>query len=207
MRDGEQWLSIGQAAKWLDVHLSTLRRWADNGEIEFLVTPGGHRRFATTTLAEFAERQKRSRRKSADAEKQWANNALTVTRQSLAASGESAWLAQPEAARERHRVLGRRLMGLTMQFIAAEQDEQDDFWHEAQQIGQEYAQVGIESGLALPQMLEASLFFRDTLVETALQPTDGVRLRPEAGLRLMRKINQLLNVVHLAIAEGYDAHD
>ena len=42
----ERWLTLSQAAQELGVHLTTLRRWADNGDIPVMLTPGGHRRFA-----------------------------------------------------------------------------------------------------------------------------------------------------------------
>ena len=43
------------------------------------------------------------------------------------------------------------------------------------------------------------------MVETALQLPENVRIKPEANLRLLRRINTLINIVHLAIAEVYDA--
>jgi excisionase family DNA binding protein len=38
-------LSLGPASRVLGVDPDTLRRWADEGQIEAFVTPGGHRRF------------------------------------------------------------------------------------------------------------------------------------------------------------------
>ena len=40
----EAWLSLKAASKKLNVHPTTLRRWADNGDIPVMLTPGGHRR-------------------------------------------------------------------------------------------------------------------------------------------------------------------
>jgi excisionase family DNA binding protein len=45
-KPSKQWLSLNEAAQQLGVHPVTLRRWADDGEIPVMVTPGGHRRFA-----------------------------------------------------------------------------------------------------------------------------------------------------------------
>ena len=42
------WLTLSEAAEQLGVHPTTLRRWADNGDIPVSVTPGGHRRFLET---------------------------------------------------------------------------------------------------------------------------------------------------------------
>ena len=46
----DQWLSLGQASALLNVHSSTLRRWADGGLVPHQRTPGGHRRFSRKAL-------------------------------------------------------------------------------------------------------------------------------------------------------------
>ena len=45
------WMSLGEAARLLGVHPSTLRIWADRGEIPSHRTPGGHRRFRLEELS------------------------------------------------------------------------------------------------------------------------------------------------------------
>lgn len=47
---GRAWLSIGEAARRVGVAPTTLRRWADGGEIRAFVTPGGHRRFSRSSI-------------------------------------------------------------------------------------------------------------------------------------------------------------
>ena len=47
-------LRLGTAAELLGVSTDTLRRWADEGRLETVRTPGGHRRVAAATLARFA---------------------------------------------------------------------------------------------------------------------------------------------------------
>ncbi|MCZ6765332.1 MAG: helix-turn-helix domain-containing protein, partial [bacterium] len=49
------WLSLGEAARRLNVHPTTLRRWASNGDIPVMVTPGGHRRFAPADVERIAQ--------------------------------------------------------------------------------------------------------------------------------------------------------
>lgn len=48
--DQEVWLSVQDASAMLGVSPATLRRWSTAGEVEAFTTPGGHRRFALTTL-------------------------------------------------------------------------------------------------------------------------------------------------------------
>ncbi len=39
------WLTLGQAAKFLGVAQSTIRKWSDLGRVPAFYTPGGHRRY------------------------------------------------------------------------------------------------------------------------------------------------------------------
>ncbi|MEZ4613334.1 MAG: helix-turn-helix domain-containing protein, partial [Caldilineaceae bacterium] len=48
-----QWLTLSEASDFLGVHYTTLRSWADNGDIPVFRTPGGHRRFSVGDLRRF----------------------------------------------------------------------------------------------------------------------------------------------------------
>jgi excisionase family DNA binding protein len=54
-------LTIGQAAQLLGVDVSSLRRWARQGKITFVRTPGGHRRFLRSELELLAGLEQPSR--------------------------------------------------------------------------------------------------------------------------------------------------
>ena len=54
--DEEEWLTLGQAARFLGVAQSTIRRWSDQGRLPAFYTPGGHRRFRRLQLEYFVER-------------------------------------------------------------------------------------------------------------------------------------------------------
>ncbi len=43
-------LRLAEAAALLDVHPDTLRRWADEGKVRSLRTPGGQRRFTRADI-------------------------------------------------------------------------------------------------------------------------------------------------------------
>jgi len=53
--DGE-WLTLGQAARFLGVAQSTIRKWSDQGRVPAFYTPGGHRRYRRSDLEKFLER-------------------------------------------------------------------------------------------------------------------------------------------------------
>ena len=50
------WLTLGQAAKYLGVAQSTIRKWSDQGRVRAFYTPGGHRRYRRGDLDAFLER-------------------------------------------------------------------------------------------------------------------------------------------------------
>src|SRR5437870_1712061 len=51
-----EWLTLGQAAKYLGVAQSTIRKWSDLGRVPAFYTPGGHRRYRRADLDAFLER-------------------------------------------------------------------------------------------------------------------------------------------------------
>jgi excisionase family DNA binding protein len=50
------WLTLGQAAKFLGVAQSTIRKWSDQGQVPAFYTPGGHRRYRRRDLEAFLDR-------------------------------------------------------------------------------------------------------------------------------------------------------
>ena len=51
-----EWLTLGQAAKYLGVAQSTIRKWSDQERLNAFYTPGGHRRYRRRDLDAFLER-------------------------------------------------------------------------------------------------------------------------------------------------------
>jgi excisionase family DNA binding protein len=198
----EKWLSLSAAAKELGVHITTLRRWADSGDIPVMLTPGGHRRFSSAEIAKFSHQ--RSNLSSNNIETAWADQALTQTRQEIVVRrDQQSWITTiDDAARTQYRILGKQLLGLTMQYLSDENG--GEILKEAAHIGHQYGEIGLQANLPLTEALEASMFFRDMLMETALHLPENTRIKPDANIRLLRRVNTLLNTVQLAIAEVYD---
>ena len=51
--DTADWLTLGQAARYLGVAQSTIRKWSDQGRLPAFYTPGGHRRYRRRDLDSF----------------------------------------------------------------------------------------------------------------------------------------------------------
>jgi len=187
----------------LGIHPATLRRWADAGEVACMLTPGGHRRFAEADILEF-EQKHSQRRQVLAAAQVWADQATARARREIQTHQHLPWLKDMgEAEREERRSLGRRLMGLIMNYISIPEGG-EALVEEASRIGNEYARRAIDYNLPITIPIQAALFFRDTIVETALVLPENARLHPEGNLYILRRISTILNAVELAIAESYE---
>jgi excisionase family DNA binding protein len=58
--ENPEWLTLGQAAQFLGVAQSTIRKWSDSGRLTAFYTPGGHRRFRRSDLDQFLGNARRS---------------------------------------------------------------------------------------------------------------------------------------------------
>ena len=50
-----QWLTLGEAARYLGVAQSTIRKWSDSGRVRAFYTPGRHRRYRQKDLDAFLD--------------------------------------------------------------------------------------------------------------------------------------------------------
>ncbi len=197
----KRWLSLKDAAAQLAVHPTTLRRWADSGAIAVLVTPGGHRRFDSAEIAQFAKTQHIRRRDNV--QDVWAENALLQTRRQITNRPPADFMPTDDGAKQQLRTLGQRLVGLAMQYMAAE-SETEGLLVEAEEIGRSYGTLSQANALSLTEALRASLFFHQQLLESSLELPENARVMPATNRRILRRINRLLNTVHLGIAAMYE---
>jgi excisionase family DNA binding protein len=195
----DEWLSLGKAAEMLGVHTMTLRRWSDSGRFPSYRTAGGHRRFALKDILAFIEHGREATDSDkavateAEADAAWADTALVQTRELVGREDQQQWLSQ----------MGHNLMGLLLQYVAADETN-GTFLDEAERIGRWYGEIGHRAGLSLTLILEATLFFRDILIESTMLVPAKATVEPEANLRILRRVNQIINTVQLAITDYYE---
>ncbi|MGQ9482060.1 MerR family transcriptional regulator [Chloroflexus sp.] len=196
------YLSLSAASKLLGVHASTLRRWADEGAVPVYITPGGHRRFARADILALASRRPLP---SQSISSVLASKALAQTRNELAHSSSApAWMhAMNEQERLVWRRVGQQLMGVVLRYVSTH-DEQSPLLDEARAIGHSYAHLARTAGLPLTDALAAALFFRDSLVEAAMDLPEEAHVRPAESARLLRRISRVANEVQLAVVSGYE---
>ena len=94
-------------------------------------------------------------------------------------------------------------MALLMQHISTP-DNNQELLIEAQSIATRYGQNCYMAGLTAAEGLQATTFFRDAMTEVALQMPQVADFDNEAQLRLLRKLNEIFNVVQVSLVDYYD---
>lgn len=192
LSDRKEWLSLTEASRLLGIHQSTLRRWADSGSVPCTRTPGGHRRFRATDLADWTvPEQDTSPALNGEA---LAQNAVCLTRQEMAeerVSGETWYTAfDQEADRQQMRDTGRQLIGLAIQYA---ERTGSPVLSKGQSIGQLYGQHCARRGISLVDTMRAFSFFRESLLQ----------ITPEE--RVHQGLRRFLDEVMYSCLAGYEA--
>lgn len=203
-------LSVSEAADRLGVHISTVRRWTDDGTLPEVRTAGGHRRFPV----EAVERLRRERTAGvADerpgpaaglAEQAWAEHAVVHARYEVRSRPDAAWnRAFSPSERAQRRETGRQLVGLLLRHVA-EQGDPDARGAEVRRLSWGYALDMKDRGLPLSEALRATLFFRDVLTESTAYFPRFESQPPSDQIALLRRVNEFMNEVQLSIAQAYE---
>ena len=199
--DHETWCTLQEAARRLGAHPGTVRRWADTGILPHIRTPGNHRRFALSDIEHLLHEQRQPAPQMADL---LMEHALVQTRSSIVEHRDEQWLRTfSDIDRMHKRALGRRLMGLMLQFVSLD-DGGEELLAETEIIGREYANNAISYDWPLSEALRMTQFFRDNIIDTVLDLPDTVHIKARDHKRLLNRINKLLNVVQLAVARQYE---
>jgi excisionase family DNA binding protein len=197
-----EWLSLGDVARMLGVHPSTVRSWSDQGLLPVYRTQGGHRRYLRSEVELWRQSQRTDFPGEATLVIQ---NALRNTRFRISEGSLKAesWYGKlDEEARDQYRVSGRELMQRLSKFMTSTDAEA-----EADALGYEYAARGRRYGLNSAEAVCAFLFFRNVLIESMLTVYESAAVRsPHAWSGMFRKINEFTDRVLLVILETYDSH-
>ncbi len=190
------WVNLGRACEILGVNESTVRRWADTGEIRCFRTPGGHRRFAEEDLISLTR---------GDREHSLERAAVSRIRRKLRSGRKDAgWYNEiAEAEREALRPLGRRLVELVGDYISMRRPHAA-IEAEVDEIGREYGQLLVERETPLLRAMEAFTFFRRSLDETAKHLVERNQMDSEEAARAREQIGGLADRVLLGVSAAYD---
>lgn len=205
-------LSVRDAADRLGVHVTTVRRWTDDGRLASVRTEGGHRRIPSDAVERLAASKDETSLSvtsapavGSPADEAWAEHAAVHTRYEVRSHPTATWnQALSGEDREQSRETGRQLMGLLLRHVADHGDS-DARGAEIRRLAWGYAVTMQDRGLSLTEALKATLFFRDVLTEsTAYHPRFEQRDVPDQ-IGLVRRVNEFMNEVQLTIAQAYEA--
>ena len=166
-----RWLSLGDACRLLDVSQSTLRQWADGGHLKVYRTPGGHRRFLREDLVTFVDGSAPA--PPMDYNTSLEGSALRRIRRRLLQESvlQQPWYQSLDSdGRDRMRLFGRRLLSLLAQQPIPRPRRQEVI-AEAYLLGRQYGSEMVDRGVALKETVEAFIFFRTMVLESA--PSDS----------------------------------
>ena len=195
-RSGPNWVNLGRACEILGVNQSTVRRWADSGQIRCFRTPGGHRRFAEEDLLTLTRGGPGGDLGTA---------AVSQIRRKLnAGRGGTGWYQEIEQSeRDALRPLGRRLVELVGEYIAADRPR-SEIETEVDEIGRHYGELLVERGTPLLRAMEAFTFFRRSLDETAKHMAERNRMDAGQAAEARERIGGLADRVLLGVSAAYD---
>lgn len=208
MSEQSDWLSLGEAAEMLGVHPTTVRHWADSGDLPSQRTPGGHRRFRRRDLMQFATMQHPPppAEVSPNEAQLMLQSALGRARLEVGDGQLESlvWYGQfNEETRQAHRVLGRRLLEVLTAYLA-NPGNQDDLRTEVRALGAEYAHLSVEHHINLTDSVRAFLFFRDLLTESVIQLAGVLSLQsPRDWSDRLRQVNVITDELLLSLIEEY----
>lgn len=198
-----QWLTLKDASDVLGVHFTTLRTWADNGEIQVFRTPGGHRRFSVTDLRRFLK--ERVERETG------ANQPSVVETAIQQVQAEMAKLPREELpwrypldddAKVLRRNRGQQLFALALSYVMKPQ-QRDRILAEGHRLGEEYGREAYHNGVNLADTGRAVRFFRNQLVQ-AVRAEEAPELVNADDLRIQQHIDHFLDEVLYAVLRGYE---
>lgn len=199
----QQWLTLGQASKYLGIHYSTLRAWSDSGDIAVFRTPGGHRRFNLNDLRRFLSDRARTDLTTDSSE--LVNVAVGRVREQLQQMPhkDQRWLeSRDDESRALRRERGRQIFSLAISYVM-KHGQRERILADGRVLGQEYGREAAVTGVGLAETGQAVQFFRQQLVSAIHEGGDSDMLDAD-DVRIQRLVNQFIDEVLYAVLDGYE---
>jgi len=205
MTEKSSWLSISQAAKYLGVHFTTLRRWSDEGLIEFVRTPGGKRKYQQRTLDNFINQHKSQTKESMELST-LQEAAILKTRETMknVKVSEQGWYNKLSVEqRTGMRGTGNTLVALMLQYSARE-DNNAVFLEQAKQILKQYGEICHSMDLSITECIQTFLLFRQPMLNS-IHETGSLQSRNDSINQLIfERMNRFLDEVMLTMVDEYN---
>lgn len=199
----EQWLTLKDASEFLGVHYSTLRKWADEGEIPVFRTPGGHRRFSIGDLRRFLE-ERMGQSPATDSESVLLAAVDRVREEIQRMPQEHMLWAQSltESARDLSRRRGRQLFALAIGYVL-KPGQREHLLAEGRTLGRDYGREAAGFHIGLTETGRAVQFFRSQLNQVLHSHKYSSGLDAD-DVRVQQLIDHFLDEILYAVLRGYE---
>lgn len=202
----KNWLNLTQAAERLGVHFTTLRRWADAGEIEFFRTPGGVRRFTIEAIDEFLRRRQQGATNSSNLAIVHQVSEIVEQKTHHGGHGSRPWMARlTEGQRIYLRGTGNRLMALIMQYSSRDSGN-EIYLEEGRKISREYGDICFQIGMSISETVEAFLMFRRPILEAVHDAGALNGFSDMESVKIYQKTMSFLDDILTSTVEQYNYH-
>ncbi|MBI3750134.1 MAG: helix-turn-helix domain-containing protein [Chloroflexi bacterium] len=200
------WLAIHEASDLIGVSEATLRRWAEAGDVEAFVTPGGHRRFTRSALLRLLPRPGRPHRTL----RQLGGTPERIVlqyRRDLSGPATNRWLpGLDEPGREAFRGPGRQILEGVLGYLDAATDEAGQAAiATAIDAATTYGRLARERGLGTTGSTEAFLRFRSPFLEELATIARRRRVDASEAISLIIAAAGVFDRLLLALLEGHAA--
>ena len=201
----EEWLTVQDACALIGVSPATLRRWSAAGDVQAFTTPGGHRRFARSTILGMLPSSRRQR-PTLERLGETPEHMTAVYRRHLAQACRGVtWLAGlGEDELEPLRDHGRRIAGSLLVFIdATTQEERQDAMQKAVGAASEYGRIAARGSGAIRETVEAFLRFRMLFLGELAQVARRRGLDTNESTNLLVTATQAIDQLLVALMNGH----
>ena len=202
INDHWEWMWLSEAAEYLGVHFTTLRRWSDSGEISCFKTPGGWRRFKKSDLDNFLNRSQEGKETKLILFSSETAKPELIREIKQLNMREEPWYGQ--ISKENQRLMashGRKLIGTLMQYTSRD-DEGEVYLQRGKKLAEGYGQLCQRSGLSIIQTVKTFVMIRHSIVDSLCEAGMVVEDSGEDTWKLYQRVNHFLDAVLVAILES-----
>jgi len=201
----EEWLTVQDACALIGVSPATLRRWSAAGDVQAFTTPGGHRRFARSTILGLLPSARRQRPTMERLGETPEHMTRVYRRQLAQACHGVGWLAElSEDELEPLRDHGRRIAGSLLVFIdAATAQERRPAMAKAASAANEYGRIAARGSAGIGETVEAFLRFRMLFLGELAQVARRRGLDTVEATNLLVTATQAIDQLLVALMNGH----
>jgi excisionase family DNA binding protein len=203
----EEWLTVQDACSLLGVSPATLRRWSAAGDVQAFTTPGGHRRFARSTILGLLPDAGRGRPTLGELGVTPERMTRAYRRNMRQATRGVGWIARlDDKGLATLRLHGRRIAGALLVAIdATSPSHRDRARDEALSAAAAYGRLAAAAGGEVADTVEAFFRFRSIFVDELAQVARRQGLDTGESTRLVLDAVALADRLLPALLSGLEA--